>query len=200
MDSSEWRDRNIENWKRILAPYRGRDFEVLEIGSWEGDSALFFWNFLGARVTCIDNWENPTLARKVAQEVEDNFDANTAGKPITKIKMDSTKALYLLEKERRLFDLVYVDGSHYRDQVMVDSCLAWRLLRLGGIMIWDDYRDYTRTEPDYKRPEQAINLFVEMQGVAISELEDTGQQLIVRRRDPDALQESWTRPIRLAAG
>ena len=38
-----------------------------------------------------------------------------------------------------LFDLVYIDGSHSAKDVLLDSLLAWRLLRPGGAMIWDDY-------------------------------------------------------------
>ena len=38
-----------------------------------------------------------------------------------------------------LFDLIYIDGSHSAKDVLLDSLLAWRLLRPGGAMVWDDY-------------------------------------------------------------
>jgi len=192
MDSNVWRDKNIENWKHILAPYRNRFWRVLEIGSWEGDSALFWHSFLGASVKCIDNWENPTLTREAAKAVEDRFDENTLNKPIEKIKMDSTKALYVLGKGKYEFELIYIDGDHHRDQVMIDSCLAWRLLRPGcGIMIWDDWRDYCPYEPNEKRPETAIRKFVEMHFSELDVLADTGQQLFVMKQETShAIQEN----------
>lgn len=37
------------------------------------------------------------------------------------------------------FDLVYIDGSHLRLDVLSDASMAWRLLREGGVMVFDDY-------------------------------------------------------------
>ena len=41
--------------------------------------------------------------------------------------------------EGRKFDLIYVDGSHEAEDCLSDSVLAWRLLKPGGFIIWDDY-------------------------------------------------------------
>lgn len=37
------------------------------------------------------------------------------------------------------FDFYYVDGSHVAPDVMADAVLGWRLLKPGGIMVFDDY-------------------------------------------------------------
>ena len=37
------------------------------------------------------------------------------------------------------FDLVYVDGSHLAADVLQDAVLSFRLLRSGGLLIFDDY-------------------------------------------------------------
>lgn len=37
------------------------------------------------------------------------------------------------------FDLIYIDGSHMRVDVMMDAVLAWPLLKAGGVMVFDDY-------------------------------------------------------------
>lgn len=37
------------------------------------------------------------------------------------------------------FDVIYIDGDHGRLPVLGDSCLAWKLLRKGGVLLWDDY-------------------------------------------------------------
>jgi predicted O-methyltransferase YrrM len=37
------------------------------------------------------------------------------------------------------FDMVYIDGSHETPDVLADAVLAYQLLRIGGLMIFDDY-------------------------------------------------------------
>lgn len=165
-------------WETALERWKHKIKRVLEIGSYEGQSALFWHNFFGASVTCIDSWEDKDVAHGCAsgEEVEYHFDQNVRGLPITKIKSRSTVALMSLRGE---FDLVYVDGDHSRLQVMIDSCLAWPLLRPGGFMVWDDYRDY---RPDLvDRPTPAIDGFRRMMREQMTDIKDTGQQLFVRK-------------------
>src|SRR5947209_6894232 len=59
----------------------------------------------------------------------------------------------------RRFDVIYIDGSHRHDDILVDSLLAWPLLRVGGLMMFDDYRgggDW----PAKARPRHAIESFL----------------------------------------
>ena len=37
------------------------------------------------------------------------------------------------------FDQIYIDGSHHSPDVILDLCLAYRLLKKGGVLILDDY-------------------------------------------------------------
>ena len=37
------------------------------------------------------------------------------------------------------FDWVYVDGSHQAADVLFDAVLSLQLLRVGGVMVFDDY-------------------------------------------------------------
>ncbi len=57
------------------------------------------------------------------------------------------------------FDLIYVDAGHHEDEVRSDTNLAWPMLNVGGVMIWDDYLwEY----PPYggKNPKPAIDEFL----------------------------------------
>ena len=36
-------------------------------------------------------------------------------------------------------DLIFIDGSHQYNYVKVDSENAFKMLRPGGVIIWDDY-------------------------------------------------------------
>jgi predicted O-methyltransferase YrrM len=169
-----------QGWESILGPIRDEIKRVLEIGSYEGQSALFWHGFLNAHVTCIDNWKHVADGCANAREVERHFDNNTRGLRITKMKVaTSTDALVQLIRDKVSFDLAYIDGDHSRLQVMIDTCLAWRLLRSGGIMVWDDYEEY---RPDLvDRPTPAIDAFNAFMQPEIIFIENTGQQLIVRK-------------------
>jgi Methyltransferase domain len=59
------------------------------------------------------------------------------------------------------YDFVYIDGSHRAVDVLEDAVLAWRLIKQGGILTFDDYRwegafDYTNC------PKIAIDAFLEI--------------------------------------
>ena len=45
----------------------------------------------------------------------------------------------LLELELDSFDFIYIDGSHKCLDVYLDACLAWKLLKPGGYIVFDDY-------------------------------------------------------------
>ena len=51
-------------------------------------------------------------------------------------------------RREKPFDLIFVDGSHYFEDVVADSRLALELVAPGGIIAWHDYRpnDYYRKE------------------------------------------------------
>jgi len=59
------------------------------------------------------------------------------------------------------FDLVYVDGSHHAEDVMVDASEGFARLANGGIIIFDDYLWDRPTDPSAK-PAVAINRFLRM--------------------------------------
>jgi predicted O-methyltransferase YrrM len=50
----------------------------------------------------------------------------------------SSMALPQLLREGRQFDLIYIDGSHVFEGVLVDAYYCARLLRDGGVMLFDD--------------------------------------------------------------
>jgi len=81
-------------------------------------------------------------------EVERRFDHNVAiakkraslGAVVKKLKKKSVAALAeILSSNKPPFDLIYVDGSHQASDVLTDSIMAFQLLRVGGVMIFDDY-------------------------------------------------------------
>ena len=164
----DWTSWHFPNWIPLLEPYRSRTTRVLEIGSWEGRSALFFLNYLPrSRLTCIDTFEGGKEHRSSASSanylriVERRFDKNT--KPfasrIEKIKAASARALAELGLKQRQFDVCYVDGSHVAADVYSDAILAWPLVARGGLVIFDDYL-WTDMPDPLDLPKPGIDAFL----------------------------------------
>jgi hypothetical protein len=147
--SSDWTSWHFHNWTRILKPFQATATHVVEIGSWEGRSALFFMNYLPrSRLVCIDTFaggeehqSNPVAFADELPEVEKRFDANLAAfaTRIEKIKAPSCVALPQLGIAGRRFDIAYIDGSHLAADVYSDATLMWPMMLPGGIVIFDDY-------------------------------------------------------------
>ncbi|KXZ46234.1 hypothetical protein GPECTOR_45g104 [Gonium pectorale] len=62
------------------------------------------------------------------------------------------------------FDLVYVDGSHLRADVLTDIVMAWQLLKPGGVMVLDDYSWDQYLDNLACHPKQAIDAFLTVFG------------------------------------
>ena len=149
--TEDWFSNHIPAWSKILKDLRPR--RVLEIGSYEGRATSYLiqtcTGFGPLHITCVDTWDGSVdLPSARMAGVERRFDRNVsqalslAEAPVDfrKCKQDSTQALSgFVGEGRQLFDLIYVDGSHTAPDVLTDAVLAFQLLRVGGVMIFDDY-------------------------------------------------------------
>jgi predicted O-methyltransferase YrrM len=160
-------------WSMLFRDIRETTSRVLEIGSKEGRSALFWLEFFAsAHLTCVDLFRADDAGR---------FDRNLAayGTRLRKMVGPSIKALGILREENAVFDFIYVDGSHQRDDVMIDCLGAWRLLRDGGVMLMDDYT-WMPDNPDSMRVAPAVDAFLAWHDDA--ELILKSHQVAVRKR------------------
>jgi predicted O-methyltransferase YrrM len=154
----------------------------LEIGSFEGASVCWVIENLPSVKTavCIDTWEGGEEHKKLNENmaaVEIKFDANTqlAGAQsetavdLIKLKSRSVEALGRLISEgySDFFDFVYIDGSHVASDVLTDLVQAFELLKVGGLLVADDYLwdpefstegKVTRINPN-ESPKLAIDAF-----------------------------------------
>ena len=73
--SCDWTTNRIPLWLDVLEDYRDRPVRVLEIGSWEGRSALFFLNYLRqCHLVCVD-----TFGGNIEHHQDDYFAALLPG-------------------------------------------------------------------------------------------------------------------------
>lgn len=195
--TGDYTSNKIETWKTVFAPIADRELSILEIGSFEGRSAIFFLQFFPrACITCVDTFgDGGDLTGLDLDGVEDRFDLNLrpyAGR-VEKLKARSLPALDQLSEQGRRFDLIYIDGSHLRDDVLLDTVLSWRLLNDQGHMIWDDYEWQDPRAPDWPKP--AIDAFLRMNACRFKLLY-RGWQVIVQKTPSDHVwSETWGRRI-----
>jgi predicted O-methyltransferase YrrM len=131
---------------RAFAKAHGPDkIRYLEIGAYEGLNLTFMDWLLPGRlaVTAIDPWFDETLnPHEKFHAVQDRFHHNialTGHRALDARKAFSGDVLPVMREAGVVFDLIYVDGSHTALDVMIDLCFCASLLRVGGMMILDDY-------------------------------------------------------------
>lgn len=189
--AQDWFSRNTHAWQSLFesASLLGRPIDALEIGSFEGRSAVFLLSLCQeANLTCVDTW-TPFHAHVTDMPdpavVEARFDANTTPfkDRVTKWKGSSLAFWQAQENAREMFDFIYVDGSHYADDVMVDALHSFRLLRPGGLLIFDDYL-YRRYDRSLDNPAVAINCFLTMKKGQYSLAAIYHQAAIMKLRSP----------------
>jgi hypothetical protein len=120
-----------------------KDFEMIEIGSYVGDSTQIF----AARcslINCVDPWRNgydPTDESSHAWPmsiVEHQFDQlRKKFTGIIKYKMDSASAV--LDFKDRSLDFIYIDGNHLYDFVKKDIEIWLPKLKKPGFIAGHDY-------------------------------------------------------------
>lgn len=180
----DWTSQNTKDWGEILAPLKGRpDIKALEVGSYEGRSAVWFLqNILtgpNSSIACIDIFDQPAIEARY----DKNIKATGNSAKVIKIKDRSDRALTKLTPAS--YDLIYIDGSHYSKDVLVDAVLGWELLKPNGIMIFDDY-DWHNTREGallnrHKTPQMALDGFLTVYGPYVDVIKKD-YQLTIRKR------------------
>jgi len=157
-------------WNKIL-PQLGPT-RILEVGSYEGRSTCFLIEKLNRplEIYCIDTWQGGAEHKNIDMTlVKKHFDENTK-EAIENAKHEinlqvftgrSDDVLSKMQAEyQQYFDFIYIDGSHTASDVLCDAVLAFRLLRSGGVMCFDDYlwKDAVVSDP-LNCPKIAIDAF-----------------------------------------
>ena len=127
------------------------DLKFLEIGSFEGRSAVWVLeNILtdkSSKLTCIDTFEGSIEHHtneqytKLLPTLYDIFTHNVSffkDQTIVKrgMSQDIMKHLYC---QNNKYDFIYIDGDHMATSALEDAILGFGLLKVGGIMCFDDY-------------------------------------------------------------
>lgn len=153
----------------------GNTIKVLEVGTYAGISLINIVKLIPNSIGFgIDKWSNYIEAcnnnktvemlnnmdeLKVEASFYKNIDISGLKDRIQGIKGDSYEVLFEMMKENKMFDFIYVDGSHLSFDCYSDLMISWRLLDKGGILAIDDYL-YNMEGDVVDSPFQAINHFL----------------------------------------
>jgi predicted O-methyltransferase YrrM len=135
------------------------EIHILEIGSFEGKSTIWFLeNILTndkSTITCVDPWTSYTQDEnsfdsynKIDSEwnFEDNkntflYNIDLSGVS-NKVIIEQGYSNEILPKfivDKKRYDIIFIDGNHTSPFVITDGIMSWYLLKKGGLMIFDDY-------------------------------------------------------------
>lgn len=174
--SSDWFGQYVAVWNVVLPDLNPS--KILEVGSYEGRSTCYMLEKLSERhsieIYCVDPWiVGDEDDKDLMRQVEQRFDKNIAiglqkakhPSRVVKRRGFSHDVLprLLAEGHGGTFDFIYVDGSHQAPRVLADAVMAFYLLRVGGLLIFDDYLWQTENfgaEDFFNLPKPAIDAFL----------------------------------------
>ena len=184
-------------WFKLLSEYQPS--KVLEIGVHRGQTLSLFalaareggWNAevwglgpLSGAGDSVSKYKDSSFDYRA--DIARNFREFCLPEPqlFQAYSQDTTADAFVGAKK---WDLVYVDGSHDFQVVCSDIALAWRHLRIGGVLVLDDaslergYRPYSFSFAGHPGPSAAAASTSIMRG--FTEIGTCGHNRIFRRFD-----------------
>jgi len=176
--TTDWFSYAIPNFEAI-GRHLGPVPRILEIGVYQGRSTCWILEHMLAPDGClvsVDPFIDDELDAFTAEPVDQSpywsaerlalWRTNTeeVRQPNQTLDLRVGRSYQILSdliREAQQFDFIYVDGNHAAPTVLSDACMSFGLLKLGGIMLFDDYLwDH---DPDWlRRPKMSIDAFVNM--------------------------------------
>jgi tetratricopeptide (TPR) repeat protein len=172
--TQDWFTHNIVVWQYYLQDLANKPgINVVEIGSFQGMSTCWLLDHIltqpTARITCID-WH-------FQKQYHPNIEKTEAAYKVTKFQGKSQEILPTLAADA--YDLAYIDGCHKATSVLEDTLLSWKLVKLGGLIIFDDY-EWFEPETNVQVTKIGIDTFLSVFENQIEVLHKS-YQLIVKK-------------------
>lgn len=145
---------------RFLSGWAGRPgLRFLQIGAFTGDASLWLLDNVltgpGSVLVDVDTWEGsdePAHGYFDWADVERRYDARTAeyrvARRLVKVKATS-REFFAVESREPAYDFAYIDGAHEADNVLRDGVEAFKRLRPGGLLGFDDYEWQSGKGPEF---------------------------------------------------
>lgn len=137
----DWFGGKILVWEKIIKELNDQKIDYLEIGSFEGRSAVFVSELKNINsIMCVDTFEGGDEHSSVDfKEVFNNLKNNLKKTPNQNYKIFKGKSNNFFVKNSKKFNLIYIDGSHFYEDVKLDFENSLNYLKKGGVLICDDF-------------------------------------------------------------
>jgi predicted O-methyltransferase YrrM len=163
----DWFTKYAPIWEHFLKPFTNEPHvRALEVGSFQGRSAVWMLENImthpTSQLTCIDTFEGSEEHKE--NEKDKLFEIFTHNIKLFEdrvkvFKAESRDILRFLPKHN--YHIIYIDGDHHAASVLEDAVLAWYALKVGGVLIFDDYLWDVEEAPNLTdRPKLAIDSFI----------------------------------------
>lgn len=141
--SAEWFFMHIPSWmiifKKKLKIDFSKEYKILELGSFEGLSTVFFLkNFNNSIVYSVDSF---TFDENNDLDTSQNFalfKKNTDSFK-SRLRINILRTDDFFAQNLETFDIIYVDAFHRYDYLIKDAINSFKFLNKGGILIFDDF-------------------------------------------------------------
>jgi hypothetical protein len=163
----------------------------LELGVWLGESTEWFLEHIATHETARMDGVDTFLGS--AEHVLGGIDCSQNQKVAmarlerfgerVKLHQMTTDAFLLNQAwDRPSYDFVYIDAAHDARNVLRDAVLAFDLLKVGGVAVFDDYRWEVMAD-EVDRPKLAIDSFLSCYARQIEVL-GIGWQVALKKTAP----------------
>ncbi len=134
------------NWREWLGHLKGTPATGVELGTWMGESAEWMLDNIFtdplSRYVCVDTFEGSEEHHLAGIDC-DSLLADTMERLSRfhdrKVIIRGLSQEVLKECAFSLVDFGYIDAAHDAMSVMRDAVLLFDILKVGGIMVFDDY-------------------------------------------------------------
>lgn len=145
--TNDWFGRNINISMKILKNlFQNKPVKVLEIGTHEGRSAIWMLENLcklsGSTFTsvdpyCIDDTTSPVNTEMYKRFVH-NIKLCTEFEKFNQFIDYSYNIMPKLIEEKKVYDIIYLNGSHLTPDVFQDAMHSHQMIESGGIILFDN--------------------------------------------------------------
>ena len=160
--TKDWFSRNIYFWLILLKKNNllKKKLKILEIGSYEGMSAIFILSTLKkSHLTIVDTFKGSPeqVGVRTFANLKKIFSYNVKEYK-KRIFVHKIASDFFFKINNNKFDFIYVDGAHDYKSVFKDCVNSFKCLKKNGLLILDDY--FWKFYDEGKNPISAINFFL----------------------------------------